>query len=774
MRNVTKIFDKWLFHKGDIDVPRAIEKGLTYMQSKTERKKVGPAAYHYTDSPSVWTFDGEVHNEKWDVVSLPHDYVINQDLDPNENNSLGYFKYDNAWYRRHFTLSNEHSDHRILLEFDGIATESVIYLNGCIVARNFSAYNSFEVDITDYVYFDKDNVLAVYVSTNEFEGWWYQGGGIYRDVRLVITDKLAIDRYGVYAPTNKIDEHNWQVNIETTVRNDYDCIKSFNVVNYLIDMLGNTVAEVSSHGTADIRSKSVIKSTINVTDPLLWNVDSPYLYTVKTVISVNGDDIDEYCTRIGFRTVTMDADKGLFINGVHTVIKGVCCHQDFGLCGIAVPDNILRYKIEKIKEMGANGFRTAHYQHATATLDACDELGMLVMDEARWFNSTPEGIRQLEELILRDRNRPSIIMWSTSNEEPSHINDNGRRIHKSLYAAIRKLDVTRPITCAEDAKPRESAVFKDCDIIGINYNLDCYDDVHIMYPDKPMFASECCATGTSRDWFLGANADGRLRDRDMDSNLWYRSRESTWKFITERPYIMGGYQWAAVEHRGEAAWPTVCSKSGAFDLFMQPKGAFWQNKSLWCTEPMVHIVTHWNYKGLEGNEIPVTVYTNCDEVELMLGDKSLGKKSIEKYGCGDWNVIYEAGILTAKGYINGKIVAEHSRKTTADPVKLSISRENTAYADGQSLLIFTCRVLDAEGNSVPDAAETVRFSVSSPAVIVGTGSDNCDHLNVCSAERKMYAGIITIAVRPEKGQESLTLYAQSDRIGYAEFECKLN
>ncbi len=773
MRIITNLYDNWLFHKGDIENYRPVEKGLTYMQSKSERKKVGPAAYHYTDSPSVWTFDSEVHNEKWERVSLPHDFIINQDNDENENNSHGYFKYFNGWYRRHFTVSGDNADKRITLEFDGIATKSEIYLNGCLIGRNFSAYNSFELDITDYVYFDRDNVIAVYVNTDEFEGWWYQGGGIYRDARLVISDKLSVDRYGVYAPATKISDSEWRVDFETTVRNGYDESRNFTVTHYIIRD-GLTVAEAAVNGSAELRSSAVVRCSASVNNPALWSTDNPALYTVKSIVISDGKPADEYQTRIGFRTVRMDANQGLFINDEPCIIKGVCCHQDFGLTGIAVPDNILRYKIERIKQMGANGFRTAHYQHAAATLDACDELGMLVMNEARWFDSTAEGVSLLNELVKRDRNRPSVIMWSTSNEEPSHVTDNGRRKHKTLYAAIRHLDKQRIITCAEDAKPTDSAVFGDCDIIAINYNLDSYDAVHQSYPDKPMLASECCATGTTRDWFMGDNAPGRIRDRDIDSNLWYRSRESTWKFITERPYIMGGYQWAAVDHRGEAAWPAVSSKSGAFDLFMRPKGAYYQNKSLWTDKPMAHIVTHWNYSGLEGETIPVTVYTNCDEAELILNGKSLGRRKVERYTPLDWLVAYESGTLTVKGYNSDALVAEHTRETCGAPVRLSLNCELGAAADGQSIALFTCTCLDEQGRVVPTAADTVRFSTAAPAEIVGTGSDNCDHISVCALSRKMYQGVITVAVKPAEGQESLVIYAESDSLGFAKCEYKFN
>ena len=283
-----------------------------------------------------------------------------------------------------------------------------------------------------------------------------------------------------------------------------------------------------------------------------------------------------------------------------------------------------------------------------------------------------------------------------------------------------------------------------------------------MCPEKPIFASECCATGSVRDWNFDSDTSGRIRDKDVDSNEWFLGREKTYKFLQERSYVFGCYQWAAVEHRGEAAWPRVCSVSGALDLFLQKKGAFYQNKSHWTEEPMAHIVSHWNFKGLEGKEIPVTVYTNCEELELFLNGESLGKKAIEKYGHGEWNVTYAPGILTVVGYRDGKKVVTDERVTTGRPKKLRLTLENEYKANGRDIAMFTCECLDSEGRVVPDAAEFFRFSVNSNAVIVGTGSDHCDHNRVGLCERKMYMGKISIAVKPEKGQKKLELLAQSD------------
>ncbi len=764
MRKEIILNNGWIFHKGDIEEPISKYKGFIYCQSKTERKLSGPAAYNYSDRPDQF-YGNMINPEKWEWIELPHDYVVYQDNDKNENCALGYLHYDNAWYRKHFNMPEGSENKRVLLRFDGIAGKSTVYLNGCLMYHNFSSYNTFEIDISDYVYYDKENVIAVYVNTDGFEGWWYQGGGIYRDVHLTVTEPVAIDLWGVYAPCKKLDDNYWQIDFETTVVNtDYEN-KKVTLESRVIGADGSVLAVGTGEGTVGLRDKGVIKYSTEVNNPLLWDCDNPNLYTVKTVLKLNGEETDKNTTRIGFRTVEISADKGLLLNGKLTFINGVCAHQDFGLTGLAVPSNIAKYKVSLMKEMGANGYRTSHYQQTESYMDAFDEQGLLVMDEARWFGSTKEAIEQLESLIKRDRNRPSVIMWSTSNEEPFHITDIGKRLHKAIAAQIKKFDYTRPITAAEDRTPDKSTIYDECDIVGINYNLKLYDTVHEMCPEKPIFASECCATGSVRDWNFDSDTSGRIRDKDVDSNEWFLGREKTYKFLRERSYVFGCYQWAAVEHRGEAAWPRICSVSGALDLFLQKKGAFYQNKSHWTKEPMAHIVPHWNFKGLEGEEIPVTVYTNCEELELFLNGRSLGKKEIEKYGHGEWSVKYCPGTLEVKGYIGGKEVCCDKRITTGKPAALKLTQDNDFTANGSDIALFTCECVDENGLVVPDAAEYVRFSISSPAKIIGTGSDICDHNNVADTERKMYMGKIRIAVKPQKGQNNFTLTAMSDNCG---------
>lgn len=775
MRIITELNNDWNFHKGDIKIPRPVEKGPVYSQSKNERKLIGPAAYYYFDKPDAFYEDREMRSEGWKSVNLPHDYIINQDNDSSQNNAHGYFKYENVWYRKTIDIQNKgYEDKRLLLQFDGIAGQSVVYVNGRLVKRNYSAYNSFEVDITENVYFDKNNVIAVYVNTDEFEGWWYQGGGIYRDVRLVVTEKTAIDRYGVYAPYEKINETDWKINFETTLVNtDYED-KTAEVISYVIGKNGDVTASARAEAVLERCGKTTVKYSAIVNNPLLWSVNAPNLYQIKTELLLNGEVVDTDLTRIGFRTIELSAEKGFLINGEKTIIKGVNCHQDFGITGLAVPKNIYAYRIKLLKEMGCNGYRTSHYQHPADEMDLFDENGFIVMDETRWFETSEYALEMLDVLVKRDRNRPSVMFWSTGNEERTHITDMGKRIHRVLAERIRKLDKTRFITTCEDAKPLESTVFPYCDVIAVNYNLQCYDKLHEMYPDKLILSTESCATGTTRDWhFPDSPENGRIADIDKKTNSWYQGRENTWRFLAERSsYVIGTFQWAGIEHRGEAMWPRVCSVSGALDLFLQRKGAFYQNMSHWTDKPMVHIVPHWNFHGLEGEEILTAVYTNCEETELFLNGESLGKQDTSNFKRGQWYVKYTKGCLLAKGYIDGKEVCCDIRETTGKPVKLSLRLENSFEPNGKDIAVFTCECLDENGRMVPNAEEYVSFSTCENARILGTGSDICDHKNVTLPERQMYAGKITVALRPNPGAEEFKLFAKSKDCGTVCFTWK--
>ena len=771
-------FDKgWHFHKGDITYPDPNFKGVMYAQAKTKRKEYGPAAVTYDSIPDSYDKEKGINPERWDAVDLPHDFVIEGTPDEANNNALGYLKYDNAWYRKQFKLSANDKGKRIKLYFEGIAVHATVYVNGCLMAHNFCGYTSFEIDITNIAKFGEEgNTVAVYVSTEEKEGWWYEGGGIYRHVWLVKTNPVATDLYGVYAKNEKLGGNTWKTTVETTVRNDNFDEFSGTVYSEIRDAAGNAVAKGEIGIVIDRKFKNTVSQEFNIENPNLWDTDSPNLYSVHTVIKSDaGDVLDETDTTFGYRTIEY-SDKGFFLNGKKTIIKGVCCHQDYGITGKAMPDNIHRYRMRLMKEMGANALRTSHYPNAEATMDACDKMGIMVMDETRWFESTKEGLEQLEFLIKRDRNRPCVIMWSIGNEEPFFATEEGKNIAEDMYAFTKRLDSTRPVMAAISNTPAKATINGLNDVIGVNYNLDDYDILHEKFPDKAIFASECCATGTSRGWYL-PNDDkrGRIRAYDSDTNNWFRGRELTWKFLMARPYICGAFQWAGIEHRGETVWPRLCSVSGAYDLYLIKKDAFYQNRSHWTETPMVHILPHWNLFGQEGQEVTVQVYNNCEEIELIVNGVSCGKQQQEKYSRGDWKVVYQPGEITAVGYIGGKEVARETLETTGKPVALKLELQNgeDIKANGNDLAVVHCTCVDSQGRTVPDAAPFVSFTTNGLGTVAGTGSDNTDHIVPSCPDRKMYAGVIAAAIKLGTAAGTLSVYAKADGLTPARIDIEI-
>lgn len=774
MRERIDFDGNWLFHKGDIIYDKPKDKGYYYMQAKTERYRTGPASRFYFDAPDSYASDRELNTTKWERITLPHDYIISQTPDKDNNCALGFFKYENAWYRKRFTLDESDKNKRICLYFEGIATEATVYLNGCLITRNTCGYTEFEADITDYVYFDSENVLAVYVETDKTEEWWYAGGGIYRHVYLEKTEKTAVDRFGVYVKTKKCGDE-WNIQVENTVRNDGDRVSTVTAVT---DIYCGEKSVLSWREDVSVnpRSENKITFSSNISSPHLWDIDDPFLYQAVTALYCGNEKIDEYKTSFGFRDFYLDANKGAFLNGKRIKIKGVCAHQDFGLTGKAVSDNIQKHKIALIKEMGANGFRCSHYPHSNATMDALDELGLITMAETRWFSSTPDGLKQLEMLIKRDRNRPSVCFWSIGNEEFFHITDNGRRINATMLSFVKKLDSTRIITCAVDKSPLDGTVYDGLDAIGINYNLQNLDPLHEKYPNAPIFSSECCATGTTRGWYFDDFPQkGYLNAKDKDTNAWFLGREKTWKFVSEREWLAGYYQWIAFEHRGEAVWPRLCSQSGAIDLFLQKKDAFYQNQSHWIEDkPILHLLPHWNWCGLEGEIIDVWVYTNCAFCSLSVNGKSYGKVQIEKFSHAHWEVPFEKGEITAIGYDeNGNEIIRETRKTSGVPYALKLKAENKVTPNGKDILLVTCYCVDENNVEVPDASPFVRFSSNKLGSIVGTGSSVSDHSPVTETDRQMYAGRISVAVKVGSDTGTLKVYAQGNGLNSAVLSVEL-
>lgn len=775
MREKLLFNSDWDFHEGDIITAEPLKKGPIYMQAKAESAKWGPACKDYNNARDLYA-PGGINTELWNVISLPHDYIISKQPSQMGNETLGFFQYDNAWYRKTFVLDQNDADKRLTLYFEGITNYSTVWVNGILLARNFGGYTPFEVDFTDVARFDRPNVVAVYVDTSKHEGWWYEGAGIYRNVWFCKTSKISIDLWGVYVAPKRQNDSDWNTPIETTLRNDTVNPVRTRVITDVLSPDGICVASRESFVDIDAKSKTVLTQEIPVKNPKLWDLDMPDMYSICTTVLMNDTVIDIYETEFGFRTIEFTVDKGFFLNGKHVKINGVCCHEDYGLTGKAIPERVKHHRLALLKEMGANAYRTAHYPHSEYTMKQLDRMGFLVMAETRCFGSSPECIGQLETMIKRDRNHPGIIMWSIGNEEPLSITPMGRNIAQTMTAAAKRLDGTRPVTIAVDGKPLDSTVFDAVDVIGINYNLENIDRIHEKFPDKPIFFSEYGATGTTRGWYFPDSKErGYITAYDHDINHWYLSREKNCRSIDEREWLCGGFQWTGIEHRGETEWPRLCSQSGAIDLFLQKKDAFYQNQSYWTDKPMVHILPHWNFEGHENEMIRVCVYTNCQSVELFLNGKSLGKQEIEKYAYGFWQVPYQSGELKAVGYQSGKEATSQSVCSTKRAVALRLKMEmKDLTSDPNDVALITCYCVDEDGCFVPDADPLVQFFCNEYGTVVGTGSDVSDHARVTSPDRRMRAGLCSLLVRSNGEKGLLRVYAESRDLKTAMLEIPIN
>lgn len=775
----------WLFHEGEIEPGIPATKAPVYQQAKTERFRNGPASMYYSDNFNDF---GSINNiplprvittERWDKVIVPHDYIISQEPKKEGNNALGFFEYHPAWYRKHLKFAPEDEGKRIVLYFEGVTDKCEVYFNGSFMHESRCGYVPFEIDISDFIRFGEDNVLAVHCIPRaaDAEGWWYAGGGITRRVWLEKHDTVSVDRYGIYMKPERKNAKSWSLPAEVTLRNDdYEERK----IKVKLDIFSPDEKPVGGKIVAltlPPRDKTVAQIKFVIGTPTLWDVDSPKLYrAVATVITDEGE-VDSAETAFGFRTAVFDPNHGFFLNDRHILLKGVCGHGDFGLSGKAVPENIHRVKVKMMKEMGVNAYRCSHYPQDETLMNELDKAGILVMDETRFFSSVPDSIEDLRTLLLRDRNHPSVILWSIGNEESFFITPMGKRIAKAMITEVKKLD-DRPVLVANDKHPIDCTVYEDCDVIGINYNFKnfAYDTVHEKFPDKCILSSECCATGSTRGWYYpDAPEHGYISAYDKATNAWFGGREDTWKQICDREWVAGAFQWIAFEHRGEAEWPRICSQSGAIDLYLARKDAFYQNMSHWTDKPMIHLLPHWNFPGREGEELPVFAYTNCEEAELFLNGESLGRQTLKKYDHGEWNVKYTPGTLTVIGYNGGVEVVRDEKVTSGAPTALKLTLENPedAKANGKNALVFYCTCLDAEGREVPNAAPFVRFHTNGFGKVSATGSDISDHNPVTLPDRKMRAGCATVLVTVGAKPGELRLYADADGLATASYTIEL-
>jgi beta-galactosidase len=732
------------------------------------------------------------NDSSWRKLNLPHDWAVELPFSEKGSGSHGskalgknFPEASVGWYRKSFQLPASDKGRRIALDFDGIFRDSQVWVNGFYLGREQSGYTSFGYDISDYVNFGGKNTIAVRVDASLEEGWFYEGAGIYRHVWMTKTAPVHVARWGTYV-TTEVGKSSAKVNVAATIENDADATAKFAVTETIVGPDGKSVANSAAKPfELGPGAKSEVPTSLKIGHPSLWSVETPTLYTMVTTITQGGKEIDRYQTPFGVRTLLWDANKGFFLNGKRVQLKGVCDHQDHAGVGVAIPDALDLWRLKQLQKMGVNALRTSHNAPNPELLDDCDRLGILVMDENRETGTNPEELNNLRRLILRDRNHPSVFVWSLGNEEWSiEGNDRGARITSTMQAAAKALDPTRLATVAISGG-WGNGTSTTIDVMGFNYYTHGdgketgNDRFHAKFPNKPSVGTEDASTLSTRGIYVEDKPNGHLTAYDTNAPSWGATAINSVQHYASRPYVAGQFQWTGFDYRGEPTpfgWPSISSQFGILDLCGFPKDNFYYYKAWWSDQPTLHLFPHWNWKGREGQPVDVWVHSNCDEVELFLNGASLGRKSMPRNGHLSWSVPYAPGTLLAKGYSGGKETLSDKVETTGDPDAVQLSADRAEInGDGMDLAVVTVSATDTVGRAVATADSPITFEVSGPGRIIGVGNgDPSSHESDQAVDgvwtRKLFSGLAQIIVQSTGGPGEITITAKSPGLKDATFK----
>lgn len=774
-RRVTNMDAGWRFHQGDV---------------------MGAEAATYDDMD-------------WRRLDVPHDWSIEGDnLRENPGGgSIGFFPTGMGWYRKTFDVKAFDRNKRYSIEFDGIYMLSTVWINGHELGTWPYGYSSFSYDLTPYLR-AKGNVLAVRVDNSRHgNSRWYTGSGIYRHVRLVETARTHFAKWGVFNSTMQLSEDEATIRVKSELENDDNRDKHLTLSHTVIDADGNVVAKAEQSIGIGAGSRATDEQTISVPDPVLWNLDHPYLYTLRSTLTEGKRLVDEVDNVLGIRTIEYPLDKGFLLNGQQVKMKGVNLHHDGGAVGAAVPERVWERRLEILKSGGCNAIRTAHNPPAPEFLDLCDRMGFLVMDEVfdQWINAKNKEDyhlyfrewheRDLTAMVARDRNHPSVVMWSIGNEIRDQRSAEGPSAAAEMIAICHRLDDTRLVTSGNDeiasnspTSPEFLAAFEN-DIIGYNYpdrwrtrREVVYAIDKAAYPNRRVVATESTGLGGPRRQYqwpgttpppqLGAGADGFSPQQQQQPHFRRRNRglissemidvEQRWRFTTAYDYVIGDFMWTGIDYYGESGWPSRGSQSGYLDNCGFPKDGYWFFKSIWSQEPVLHLLPHWNWEGHEGQIMQVACFTNCEEVELFVNGKSYGKKATEfprrgvnpswaSYDPGKhfattadlhltWDVEYQPGEIKVVGKRDGQTYEDVIRTASA-PARLRATVDRPSLrAIPSDVAHVTIEVLDKDGNLCPLADNQVRFSVKGGRLIGVESGNMTDLSSVLASERKAWSG----------------------------------
>lgn len=681
------------------------------------------------------------NDSDWKDVTLPHDWCYSLSQDPDYNVSHGHYKLNTSdslsmdpvivpedsgtpigWYRKRFTLPADYSDKLVYLEFEGIFRDSEIYVNGTFIGRHMSGYTGMRFEISDVLYFDgRENVVAVRVDCTQNEGWFYEGAGIYRNAFLDVRERVSIAPDSVFVKSIPVFDNDKaisaQIDVSCEIVNETDIDRTVSVSFSTEEQTFTTEIVVPSFGKADANGK------LRVNNPRVWDVDTPELCEMTTTVAC-GNLTDTESAAYGVRSIRFDPDEGFFLNGRRLEIRGACLHQDFACVGSALTYELHEYKIRRLREMGCNAIRTSHNAPAPELLEACDKLGMMVMDETRMFGSSDEAVNEMTSIVRRDRNHPSVILWSIGNEEHTRQNnDNGRRIAKRMIREVRRLDASRPITYGGNNGGQYEGINETVDVRGFNYlHIGAHDYIekyHADHPEQPIVGSEEASSYYNRGEVHFDAEKRAVGGYDKWMAPWGSSAGGWLRYLNEHRYIAGAFMWTGFDYSGEPSpfLANSVTSFGAIDLCGYAKDVYYYYKSWWRDEDELHLFPDWN--RVDGEIVRVAANTNLDEVELFLNGVSLGRKKNEFLGHVEWEVTFKPGKLEAVGFRGGKEVMRAQRVTTGAPARLALRVDQSPGRTGTALV--TAEILDKNGNIVPYASDKIFWKVDN-GEILGLGN----------------------------------------------------
>jgi beta-galactosidase len=792
------------------------------MAEQAARRRSFDAGWTFTKGDVPGAEDPAFDDTDWRQLDLPHDWSIEGPFseDHPSGGGGGSLPGGVGWYRKRFTLPAHDLDQRISVTFDGVYKECDVWINGRRLGSHPYGYTSFHYDLTPHLG-EAENVLAVRVdNSRQPDARWYTGSGIYRHVWLTVTAPLHVAHWGTYVRTPSVSQATAQVEVLTQVRNEHEDLRHCTLTTALIDAEGTEIGQTTSRHPIAAGQTHAFVQRIRVSGPHLWSVDNPYLYLVRSTVQDGDQVVDAYETPLGIRSIAFDADQGFTLNGQRVKINGVCLHHDGGCVGAAVPERVWERRLETLKAMGCNGIRSSHYPPAPEFLDLCDRMGLLVMDENfdEWrIGKFPYGyhdhfdrwaIQDTLSMVRRDRNHPSIVIWSVGNEIPEQTLPEGVEILKVLVDLVHREDPTRPVTSACDHiaahVPATEAFLDALDVVGYNY-VDRWGERRELYysidrhnhPRRVMIGTE------------NASVAGVRGEYDLQvSRGWrgpYHTRmiraEQLWKFTRLYDYVAGDFMWTGIDYLGEVRWPAKNASCGPIDLCGFPKDEYYFYQSQWTDGPVLHLFPHWTWPGREGEVIPVICYTNCDSVELFLNDRSYGAQvmSFPRYGMDPgkswgeqdfasfarpttadlhlrWTVPYEPGVLKAVGMRDGKVACTQEIATAGAPARIDLTADRTIIAaDGRDVAHLTVHVRDAEDHLVPDADDQIAFDVQGPARIIGVDNgDPASHEPFRSNQRRVFHGLCLAIVQSttEPGQIEVTATAPGLTPGHSTIQTR--